>query len=100
MKLSFVALRSAVFAAGFLGLWTWVALRLRPYDSLLGGPLPPWSRPAGYAALALGGIVAAWCIGAFVIRGHGTPALFDAPQRLVGVGPYRFVRNPMYIGGA
>ena len=34
------------------------------------------------------------------MRGHGTPALFDAPRRLVGAGPYRFVRNPMYIGGA
>src|SRR5881397_2935476 len=100
MRLSFVALRSAVFAAGFLWLWTWVALLLRRYDDLFGGPLPSWSRPLGYIALGLGGIVAAWCIGAFIVRGRGTPALFDAPRRLVGVGPYRFVRNPMYIGGA
>jgi hypothetical protein len=40
MKLAFVALRTALFAAGFLWLWTWVALSLRPYASALGGPLP------------------------------------------------------------
>jgi hypothetical protein len=37
MTLAFVALRSALFAAGFLWLWTWVALQLRPFDPALGG---------------------------------------------------------------
>ena len=100
MTLSFVALRSAVFAAGFLWLWIWIAQILRRYDNCLGGRLPDWSRLPGYLALAIGGVIAGWCIGAFIVRGRGTPALFDAPRRLVAVGPYRFVRNPMYIGGA
>ncbi|HEV3197081.1 MAG TPA: isoprenylcysteine carboxylmethyltransferase family protein [Bryobacteraceae bacterium] len=100
MNLTFVALRSVVFASGFLWLWTWVARLLGPFDDLLGGPLPEWSRAVGLPVLAFGGVVAAWCIGAFVVRGRGTPALFDPPRRLVRVGPYRYARNPMYIGGA
>lgn len=100
MTLIFVALRSVAFASGFVWLWAWVALLLRRYDDVLGGPLPALSRPFGFVALSLGGALAAWCIGSFVVRGHGTPAVFDAPRRLVAVGPYPYVRNPMYIGGA
>ena len=29
--------------------------------------------------------------------GHGTPGPWDAPTRVVAVGPYRWVRNPIYI---
>jgi protein-S-isoprenylcysteine O-methyltransferase Ste14 len=100
MTLMLVALRSAVFAGGFLWLWAWVALRLRPLDDVLGGPLPEWSRALGFLVLGLGGVVAAWCIGAFIVHGRGTPALFDPPRRLVAWGPYHYARNPMYIGGA
>ena len=46
-----------------------------------------------------GALLALWCILTFVFVGKGTPAPFDPPRALVVRGPYRYVRNPMYIGG-
>jgi protein-S-isoprenylcysteine O-methyltransferase Ste14 len=93
-------LRSIVYASAFLWLWVWVATPLHRFDTPLGGALPPWSRAAGFGALVVGAALAAWCIASFIVQGRGTPAVFDAPRRLVIVGPYRYVRNPMYLGGA
>jgi protein-S-isoprenylcysteine O-methyltransferase Ste14 len=58
------------------------------------GPLQAF----GAVAVVLGLALAIWCVLAFGIVGKGTPAPFDPPRRLVVRGPYRYVRNPMYIG--
>src|SRR5881397_2021634 len=48
--------------------------------------------------VTIGTAIALWCVLTFVFIGKGTPAPFDPPRKLVVRGPYRFVRNPMYIG--
>lgn len=49
--------------------------------------------------LAAGTAIYLWCaFWAFALVGRGTPAIFDAPRRLVAHGLYRVVRNPMYWG--
>ena len=48
----------------------------------------------------VGGALALWCIVTFAFVGRGTPAPFDPPRKLVVQGPYRYVRNPMYLGAA
>ena len=55
-------------------------------------------KVAGVLVGVAGGALALWCILAFAMLGKGTPAPFDPPRRLVVAGPYRYVRNPMYIG--
>ena len=52
----------------------------------------------GIVLVAAGAALALWCIVTFAVVGRGTPAPFDPPRKLVVAGPYRWVRNPMYLG--
>jgi len=54
----------------------------------------------GAALTATGLAMMLWCIFLFVHLARGTPHPFAAKtKRLVVVGPYRYVRNPMAWGG-
>ncbi len=72
-------------------------LALLAAEALLQGGLPrlnPWAAP-----LLLWGYLQYRLAGEFRTReGGGGPGLANPPERLVMDGPYRYTRNPMYLG--
>ena len=48
-------------------------------------------------AIAAGALLYLACVRVFAVVGRGTPGPWDAPRSLVLVGPYRWVRNPIYL---
>ena len=95
----FALARAAVYATLFIGLvLVFLPARVLAWSDI--------SRPATFGIPQVLGLVfgvagaalALWCIVTFAIAGRGTPAPFDPPRRLVVLGPYRAVRNPMYLG--
>ncbi|MBX7153178.1 isoprenylcysteine carboxylmethyltransferase family protein [bacterium] len=96
----FTAIRALVFMSGFVGLWVWLALMFhRRYADFFSFNFHPVIVIAGWFIFAIGAVLGLACVASFVIYGEGTPAPFDAPRKFVAVGPYCYVRNPMYIGG-
>jgi protein-S-isoprenylcysteine O-methyltransferase Ste14 len=93
-------LRGVVYSAGFVWFWAWLVISVRSLDARLPVSLPDWLRPIGFVLASAGALLAGACIATFVTRGRGTPAPFDPPREFVASGPYRFVRNPMYVGAA
>ena len=97
----FVLLRTVTYATLFIGLvLVFLPARLLSWSGVTKPPGLGVAQALGMVAAALGAAIALWCIFALALLGKGTPAPFDPPRRLVIRGPYRFVRNPMYLGAA
>ena len=95
----FVLARAVTYSALFIGfLLVYLPARVLSWSGIVRPAAIEVQQVAGMVIGAVGSAVALWCILTFAAIGRGTPAPFDPPRRLVIQGPYRFVRNPMYIG--
>ena len=94
-----VIVRAVTYAVLFIGLvLIYVPTRLLSWSGIVRPAAMEAPQVAGMIIGTAGAAVALWCVFTFAWIGRGTPAPFDPPRRLVIRGPYRFVRNPMYIG--
>jgi protein-S-isoprenylcysteine O-methyltransferase Ste14 len=87
---------SLAVGAAFFALWFWLLPSWLGFRVDTAGAAR-WRWIAAVPSV-LGFAVALRCVWDFGWTGHGTPAPVAPPKRLVVVGFYRYVRNPMYLG--
>lgn len=75
--------------AGAVWMPWWVLTRFDPTAAAAAWP--------ALLVIALGAALYLWCVWMFAVVGRGTPGPWDAPRRVVVTGPYRWVRNPIYL---
>ena len=92
------ALASLVVGLAFFSLWFWLLPHWLGFRVEMAGAAQ-WRWLAALPSV-LGFAAALRCVWDFGWTGRGTPAPVAPPRRLVVVGFYRYVRNPMYLGFA
>ena len=91
-----LALRASLAALVMPGVVAGVVPMLILSGGTSRAPLP--AAVAGWVLVAAGLGLLVTCIADFARFGHGTLAPYDPPGALVARGPYRYTRNPMYVG--
>jgi protein-S-isoprenylcysteine O-methyltransferase Ste14 len=95
----FVTFRAITYSTLFVGfLLIYLPTRALSWSGIVRPAAIEAPQSVGMIVASAGVLIALSCIFTFVFIGRGTPAPFDPPRRPVVRGPYRFVRNPMYIG--
>ncbi|MBD8205178.1 isoprenylcysteine carboxylmethyltransferase family protein [Microbacterium sp. CFBP 8790] len=62
-------------------------------------PTPEGTVAAGVVVVVAASALGLWSAASLTTRGDGTPLPSAMPNRLVIVGPYRIIRNPMAVAG-
>lgn len=94
-----ILIRALIYATIFISaLLLFVPAQILSWSGIIRPESPGAAQWVGAAVRVLGLSLALSCVVAFALIGKGTAAPFDPPRRLVIRGPYRLVRNPMYIG--
>src|SRR5690242_15942606 len=89
-----LVVRNVVFTLVGPGLGgVWLPWRLLTRD----GSTPTPATWEAVPVIAAGAALYVWCVWNFAAVGRGTPGPWDAPRQVVARGPYRWVRNPIYL---
>jgi len=95
-------LKTLAQIAAFWGFFLWlVPSGILAVQNMLGIETfqPGIFRAIAWFGFGIAGSVGLYCAFLFVVHGRGTPLPLDQTTRLIVLGPYRWVRNPMAICG-